>query len=187
MRGGGKFCRNECRLSFDARKKSEPEAIAARFWKKVDKNGPVPLHCAELGPCWLWTKGKRHGGYGAFRIGAQVFPAHVVAYELTIGPLGPDEVGCHKCDNPPCCNPSHVFPGTMKDNSRDMIAKGRGGKTVLSDADVAKVFELGEAGATLAGIGSVVGCHPATAGKILRGEARTLSPQSKAASRAFRR
>jgi hypothetical protein len=52
--------------------------------------------------------------------------AHVVAWILTNGPLPADKPwGLHRCDNPPCCNPGHVFPGTNAENVTDMVAKGR--------------------------------------------------------------
>jgi hypothetical protein len=50
----------------------------------------------------------------------------VVAWEQENGPIPNGMVGCHRCDNPPCCNPKHIFPGTRGDNCRDREAKGRG-------------------------------------------------------------
>ncbi len=52
--------------------------------------------------------------------------AHRVAYTLAFGPIQPRMVVCHRCDNGLCCNPAHLFLGTAGDNSRDMMAKGRG-------------------------------------------------------------
>lgn len=111
------------------------ERVAARFWAKVDKNGPVPAHCPELGPCWLWTRATDRRGYGRFGIGpaanCRMFGAHRVAMALT-GTIPPDDLfGCHHCDNPPCCNPAHLFLGTCADNCADMVAKGRSGRLAI--------------------------------------------------------
>lgn len=105
------------------------ERVAARFWAKIDRNGPIPSHCPELGPCWVWTAATDRRGYGRFGIGPKggnrVFFAHRVAVALT-GTIPPDDLlACHHCDNPPCCNPVHLFLGTLLDNMADMAAKGR--------------------------------------------------------------
>lgn len=100
-----------------------PRPIAERFWEKVDKRGP--------NECWPWKAAKGPSGHGQFRIGSKKdssmrsVPAARVAYELTYGPMEEGLEACHKCDNPPCCNPSHIFPGTHKENMEDMANKGR--------------------------------------------------------------
>jgi hypothetical protein len=98
--------------------------LEARFWAKVDKNGPVPAHRPELGPCWIWT-GAKLGGYGVF--GRPQITASRLALQWAIGrELEPDEWALHHCDNPPCVRSSHLFIGTSADNSADRDAKGRG-------------------------------------------------------------
>lgn len=93
-----------------------PEAIA-RFWSKVDRSG---------GPdaCWEWQAG-RTDGYGRFWLNGKSVAAHRTAYEIAVGPIPEGILMCHRCDNRPCCNPSHFFLGTCGDNSQDMVAKGR--------------------------------------------------------------
>ena len=89
-----------------------------RFWAKVDRSG---------GPdaCWIWTGGRKGRGYGEFYKDHRLLGAHRVAWELAIGPI-PNGLDClHSCDNPPCCNPAHLFLGTQADNNADMVAKGR--------------------------------------------------------------
>jgi hypothetical protein len=106
-------------------------AILARFLAKINKNGPIPAHCPELGRCWLWTANQVKG-YGQFVLprdtdGKQPhFYAHRFAYELVHGKFrSPDVKACHRCDTPLCCRPSHVFPGTQGENLDDARQKGR--------------------------------------------------------------
>jgi len=96
------------------------ETIEERFWSKVDKNAP--------NGCWLWTAGKARG-YGYFRIRTKKnkVRAHRMAWELTYGPIPEGMNVLHSCDNPPCCNPAHLFLGTQVDNVRDMMRKKRDG------------------------------------------------------------
>lgn len=84
--------------------------------------------------CWLWQKRTDAFGYGRFHIALdsrkrgprKFFGAHQYAYQLLRGPVPDGMCVLHHCDNPPCCNPNHLFLGTPADNMRDMIAKGRG-------------------------------------------------------------
>ena len=95
-----------------------------RFWEKVNKDGPI--HPTLGTPCWLWTAGTTPHGYGQFypRHGEMVI-AHRYSWELVNGPFPDDKQGLHRCDNPPCVNPEHVWPGTQTDNMRDCVEKGR--------------------------------------------------------------
>lgn len=99
-----------------------------RFWKKVDKNGPTQPHMTA--PCWVWTASKAVG-YGRFRVGNHLIKAHRIVWVIHHGQIPHDGsyhglCVCHRCDNPACCNPSHLFLGTSNDNNHDKEVKGRG-------------------------------------------------------------
>jgi hypothetical protein len=75
--------------------------------------------------CWLWTDHRDECGYGKFRIGKQMFLAHRFSFEIHKGQI-PEGMECmHTCDNPPCCNPSHLRAGSHKENCEDRTLKGR--------------------------------------------------------------
>ena len=89
-----------------------------RFWAKVDVRSD--------NECWPWIAALEGHGYGAFMMpGNSVFRAHRLAAHLMLGPIPVGMHVCHKCDNPPCCNPSHLFFGTRFDNFQDCSKKGR--------------------------------------------------------------
>jgi hypothetical protein len=88
-----------------------------KFWSQVDVRGPDE--------CWPWKTAKP-GEYGVVSLnggGARI--ASRVALQISIGPLPNDILACHRCDNPPCCNPGHLFPGTHQQTMQDMVSKGR--------------------------------------------------------------
>ncbi len=74
--------------------------------------------------CWEWTGTRSPYGYGSFAEKGKTFRAHRFSYELFKGPITKPEI-CHKCDNPPCVNPEHLFQGTRSENQRDSVAKKR--------------------------------------------------------------
>jgi hypothetical protein len=95
-----------------------------QFEKLIDKNGPVPKHVPELGPCWIWKGSVGSHGYGLFYSSAKSFTAHRFAWTLAHGAITKPYI-CHRCDNRLCVNPNHLFEGTATDNNDDMTRKGR--------------------------------------------------------------
>jgi len=95
------------------------ERLPTRFWDKVS---PEPNS-----GCWLWSAAVSHG-YGNFGTGGRLRRKTVYAHRLVMAlgqPVGPDDQVLHRCDNPYCCNPDHLFVGDTTANMRDMVAKGR--------------------------------------------------------------
>ncbi len=91
--------------------------VLARF---MDKISPEP----NTG-CWIWTAAAR-SGYGILGVKNKVYLAHRLSYLHFVDPQMPIHLDvCHKCDFPPCVNPTHLFAGTAKDNVQDMMTKGR--------------------------------------------------------------
>jgi hypothetical protein len=97
--------------------KTEQRIPTHDFWARVKelpgRNG-----------CWVWQGATTYQGYGTLG-GVKKFFAHRVSYELTRGPIPPGMWVCHKCDNPPCVRPSHLFLGDRWANNDDMVKKGR--------------------------------------------------------------
>jgi hypothetical protein len=99
-----------------------PIPLADRLWAKVNR--------VRLFACWNWTSPAESypGGYGVIGLGGTSGKrtlAHRAAWEVSEGPIPEGMWVLHRCDNPKCCNPMHLFLGTALDNNRDAFAKGR--------------------------------------------------------------
>ena len=109
-----------------------------RHRSKIEFGGPSE--------CWLWTAAKRNFGYGGVRIAGKTLGAHRAAYEAKNGAGSADGLMVrHKCDVPACVNPAHLEIGTLADNNRDTVERGRHargeshGRAKLTEADVREI------------------------------------------------
>lgn len=147
-----------------------------RFWDKADVSG-------GRDSCWPWTAATFENGYGAFKFKCEdgvwrQRKASRVAYELTAGPIPHGACVLHRCDNPPCVNPAHLFVGSHADNLRDCADKGRRvqvrgethGHSKLTDTAVREIrrqYSLG--GISQARLGEKFGVGLCAVHRIVRG------------------
>ncbi len=96
-----------------------------RFWIKVDKNGPIPIHRPELGQCWVWTAARLPNGYGRLGFGRSTRLAHRVSWNIHFGEIPEGILVMHRCDRTFCVRPEHLSLGNHADNSADCVSKGR--------------------------------------------------------------
>jgi hypothetical protein len=94
------------------------KSLEERFWSKVNKT--------EF--CWIWTASVKKNGYGQIGYNGTKLYAHRLSWELNNGTIPEDKLVLHKCDNPKCVNPDHLFIGTTQDNINDKIDKNRQAK-----------------------------------------------------------
>jgi hypothetical protein len=90
---------------------------SGRLTKKIKKN--------EHSGCWEWTGSRKDNGYGVISINNHQEYTHRLSYKLFVGEIPDGLCVLHRCDNPPCINPCHLFLGTKQDNIQDCLAKGR--------------------------------------------------------------
>ena len=90
------------------------KSIEQRFWAGVQKTET----------CWIWT-GDTVKGYGRLRDNVKPILTHRLSWEIAYGPIPNGLCVLHRCDNPPCARPDHLFLGTKLDNMQDSVNKGR--------------------------------------------------------------
>jgi hypothetical protein len=145
---------------------------AQRFWAKLDKRGPDE--------CWPWKKVSHRSGHGEFFVSRErgKVPAHSYALELATGEACPSgKECCHHCDNPPCCNPAHLYFGTRLQNVHDAISRGRHqhgerhSTSFLTEREVLEMRVRFAAGETQPALASVYGIGEAYISQIVNGRA----------------
>lgn len=115
--------------------------VSFRFWTKTQR----------VGSCIEWTAGCDKDGYGKFSIFHKSYRAPRIAYYLYYG-VDPEKLVLHRCDNPVCVNPKHLFVGDQRANIQDMDTKGKGnrarlngeqhGRAILSEKDVIQIRQI---------------------------------------------
>ncbi len=145
-----------------------------RFWEKVQK----------ANNCWEWTGNKNHKGYGLFWGGDKWYPAHRYSYLLKHREIPDGLLVLHKCDNPGCVNPKHLFLGTPKENMEDMFKKKRDwhhtcperqargekhGGAKLTQESVAQIRQLYKDKMPTMAIAKQYGVHQTTINRIVAG------------------
>lgn len=125
------------------------EHYISKFWKKVDVK--------DIDSCWNWIRSVNRSGYGKHSYKSKTVPSHRMAYaihnNLDYSDLTSDDFICHRCDNPSCNNPYHLFLGNVQINVADMIDKGRQHRRrIITDAEIFKGAQMRENGHTYAEI-----------------------------------
>lgn len=168
------YCRDFCQMHYSRwYRHGDPHAVTwpqgpaeDRFWSKVEKTDT----------CWEWTAATMHG-YGVFGVGDNRYQrAHRFSWEMHFGPIENGLWVLHKCDNPLCVRPDHLFLGTHQDNMNDAQRKGRNahgeraGGARLTEGDIRRIRQLAENGMSHTAIAHEFGVHQPHISKILRGE-----------------
>ncbi len=160
---------------------------AKSFTSSAKKDTRCSIKCIILSSyvakngCWEWNRARNKDGYGLVRRAGCTPYAHRASYEELVGPIPKGLFVLHKCDNPPCINPDHLYCGTLQDNNRDMDERGRrfimpksiGEKhhaAKFRRSDVKKVRARWASGESMRSIAIAYNVVPESVRKIIRGE-----------------
>ncbi len=138
-----------------------------RFWYYVDKRGEDE--------CWEWKGHKSPEGYGHLHIKTGTTVTSRISWQIHYGEIPKGMLVCHKCDNPPCCNPKHLFLGTDLDNIQDRDKKKRNKqckgrnhyKAEIVEADVINIRNLNKEGMSQKELSKMYNLSQASISKIL--------------------
>lgn len=149
-------------------RRREHPSTETRLLARLDVRGPDE--------CWEWQGHRNPKGYGQIAGPSGLLLTHRAAYVLQHGPIPDAFTIHHACDNPPCCNPSHLRAGTPQENTYDMLSKGRArpvralrnGRAKLSDQQIADIRDAHAGGGSCKSIARRLGLHPSYVGRIVR-------------------
>lgn len=116
-----------------------PHEFWSRFWSRVNKAGPIMPHMSTR--CWVWTGSTFASGYGRVNTGGKMRYAHRISLDAEFPSPDAFLYALHRCDNPACVRPHHLYWGTPKQNHDDMVARGRANKERGVDRYNAKLDE----------------------------------------------
>jgi len=160
-----------------ARLKTCSSSCGQRFRKRLSARERL-LKQHDVDPktgCWVWRGSTNTGGYGALVTRGKFMAAHRASYFTFVSPIPPGLSVLHRCDNPPCINPDHLFLGTQKDNMADMVSKGRraptagvfNGRAKLTKEQVCRIRDLiADQGMLLREIAKMFEVHVETISRI---------------------
>ncbi len=148
-----------------------PRQPIEKFWDFAIRGAPDE--------CWGWSGSVDSDGYALFSVRGMGSRANRISYVIHNGPIPKGILVCHKCDNPECTNPDHLFLGTTQDNTADMVAKRRHrfgelhNKAKLTDIDISRIRELRANGLSQQAIANQYGVSQTTISRILLGKGWT--------------
>lgn len=127
--GNDSVCRKMCHKHYSRWQRHGDPHTLVNPWGTPEERFRRYFKPGNPDECWEWSGGRTTHGYGRIqKCGPErkSVGAHRFSYELHKGPIPEGMVVMHTCDNPPCCNPAHLVIGTQKENTHDMMRKGRG-------------------------------------------------------------
>lgn len=151
-----------------------------RFWEKVDKRGPQGPYVDT--PCWVWTACVNRRGYGQIGVRtSRPVAAHRVSWELHHGPIPTGQHVLHRCHNPGCVRPDHLYLGSYTDNAKDRVIAGRVNpvqgashpNAILTETDVLAILHARQNGATARQLARQYGIAVTTVADICSGRSWT--------------
>lgn len=146
---------------YPSNKRTPIDSFEHRFWEKVEKHG--------LDECWLWIGSVDGKKYGMIRKAGRLLKAHRVSYELHYGQHPGKYQVCHRCDNPSCVNPAHLWLGTNLENSIDALKKGKYNRK-LTAKDAKRIRKLAALGVSRKDIAGAFGIDQSHVCDIVNGK-----------------
>ncbi|WP_082903520.1 HNH endonuclease [Devosia elaeis] len=120
--------------------------------------------------CWIWLQSVNHRGYGQVQFRGKKAKAHRASWMANVGPIPDGQMVLHRCDNRSCINPDHLFLGSAKDNTDDMVRKNRAPNRKLSGEAVRQIRERKARGETYASMAAEFGVSDGTLRQAGRGK-----------------